>query len=499
MNATPAGRREALLAQVRAKEALARRKVERPLDFVPWLTFQVDVFRACPGSKRLLVRAGNQALGKTTCGAAITIWRCLGASPFFPLPTRKIRALLIASTATQSVEIQRKIRDLLPPGEVDWTKTHFDDRVGFGANRPMIFFKNGSTLRIATNDQGPRALQGGTYDFIWIDEVPSAEVLREAERRLLITGGPLLLTLTPINADATHVEKLVESGAFVEVHGRLTVENLTVERTGLPRLLADGTVCDEAWIKEQRRIVPDQWAPILLDGEWRVVGLGAFFREVFDRAFHVSDVAQLDPSQGDIRWHLGVDYASAERAGLVATLVQVQHTPGDAENIGKEWIIVHDCIVLPGISTVAQLADEVVGMLARHGLRWRDLRTAYGDNPVTGQKGDYKSNLDFARRVAHRIRIPHTSLRPPMLNAKEGRASGGSKSAGERYINELLVSRRLILRSAAMQIVEALETYEENDKLHPAKDKIDSLRYALKDYVFSSSNPQGGIVLRISR
>lgn len=498
MNVATGGRRERLLAQVRAREALARRRGERPLDFIPWLTFQVDLFRACASSKRLLARAGNQALGKTTAGAAITIWRCLGSSPFFPLPSRKIRALLIASTATQSVEIQRKIRDLLPPGEVDWSKTHFDDRVGFGANRPMIFFRNGSTLRIATNDQGPRALQGGTYDFIWIDEVPSAEVLREAERRLLITGGPLLLTLTPINADATHIEKQVESGAFVEVHGRLTVENLTVERTGQPRLLADGTVCDAAWIAEQRRIVPDQWAPILLDGEWRVSGLGAFYSKVFDRAVHVSDRVQLDPLDGEIRWHLGIDYASADRpAGSVVTLVQVQSIKGLPGEPNKEWVVVEDCVALPGTATVAMLVDDTLAMLSRAGLKWHNLHTVYGDNPVRN-KHEWNGNLNFLKHLAIRLRTAQPAIRPMILNAKEGQVSAGSRSAGAQYLYELVASKRLIVRTKAQPQIEMFEEWIFK-RDHPATDRNDSLRYALKDYVFSTSNPHAGLVLRMRR
>lgn len=496
MNVATGGRRERLLAQVRAREALAKRKRERPLDFVRWLKPQGQVLSHT--SKRLLYRGGNQFVGKTTVGAAELIWRCLGKHPRKKVRPGPIFAYVVVSTAKQGRAIQRKVRALLPDDEVDWTLTQYNAKTGFGANEPTLIFKNGSVVRFLTTQQGALVIQGDTLHYVWIDELCTPEVYRELERRVLMENGDLLLTLTPINRPAEWLSEMVAKGLVDEVHVRLTVEALTHE-DGRLRTLEDGTVLDQAWIDEQRRIVPAQWAPIILDGEWRVVGLGAFFREVFDRAVHVSDVAQLDPSQGDIRWHLGVDYASAERAGLVATLVQVQHAPGDTETPGKEWVIVHDCIVLPGISTVAQLADEVVVMLGRHGLRWRDLRSAYGDNPVTGQKGDYKSNLDFARRVAHRIRIPHTSLRPPMLNAKEGRASGGSKSAGERYLNELLVSRRLVLRSAAMQIVEALETYEENNKLHPSKDKIDSLRYALKDYVFSSSNPHGGTILRISR
>lgn len=493
-----ADRRGVLLAQLRAREALARRKAARPLDFMPWLAFQVDVFRACVDSNRLVVRAGNQALGKTTAGAAITIWRCLGHCPFFPVAQKKIRAILIASTAGQSVDIQRKIKDLLPPDEVDWTKTHFDDRVGFGANRPLIIFKNGSTLRIATNDQGPRAVQGGTFDFAWIDEVPSAEMLREVERRLLTTGGPLLLTLTPINADSTHVEALVESGAYAEVHGRLTVENLTVARTGLPRVLEGGVRCDEAWVANQRKMMSPQWAPILLDGEWRVAGLGAYFSTVFDRAVHVSDRVQLDPLDGEVRWHLGIDYASADRpAGSVVTLVQVQSVKGLPGEPDKQWVIVEDCVALPGTATVAMLVDDTLAMLNRAGLKWHNIHTVYGDNPVRN-KHEWNGNLNFLKHLAIRLRTAQPAIRPMILNAKEGQISAGSRSAGVQYLYELVASKRLIVRTKAAPQIEMFEEWIFK-RDHPATDRNDSLRYALKDYVFSTSNPHAGLVLRMRR
>lgn len=493
-----AGRRESLLAQVRAREALARRKAARPLDYLPWLRFQCDVFRACARSKRLLARAGNQTLGKTTAGIAVMLWRCLGFSPYFPVRPAPCRALLIASTATQSLEIQRKIFELLPRDEIDWRLTHYDDRVGFGANRPRIAFLNGSSIRIATNDAGPRSFQGGTYDFIWIDEVPSPAVLRAAERRLLVSGGPLLLTLTPVDADASHVEALVEKGVYHEVQGRLIVENLIVEKTGLPRVLGDGTVCDQTWIDEERRAISSQWAPILLDGEWRVSGVGAYYAEVFDRAVHVSDRVQLDPLDGEIRWHLGIDYASADRpAGSVATLVQVQTMKGQPGEPDKQWVVVEDCVALPGTATVAMLVDDTLAMLARAGLNWRSLHTVYGDNPVRG-KHEWKGNQNFLKFLAIRQRKAQEAIRPRILNAKEGQMSAGSRSAGVQYLYDLVASKRLVVRSKATAQIEMFEEWIFK-KDHPAGDRNDSLRYALKDYVFSSDNPYARTVLRLGR
>lgn len=496
--------RAEMLARLRAKRELDRRRAARPLNYVPWLVFQTEAFAAAETSKRLVVRAGNQALGKTYAGAAITIWRCLGLPPLphagCPRRTRRTRALLVASTATQSVDIQKKIRELLPPDEVDWTKTHFDDRVGFGANRPMIFFKNGSTIRVATNDQGPRALQGGTYDFVWIDEVPSPEVLREAERRLLTTGGPLLLTLTPINKDASHIEDLITAGIYAEVHGRLTVENLMVAATGEQRVMEDGTPYDEAWIAHQRKITPAEIAPVTLDGEWRTLAIGKYFSKVFNRGTHVRADAFLDPVDGPIRWHLGMDYASADRDdGLVAVLAQVQQVTIDPIAPKEDHIIVVDAVVLPGVATMQVFAGEVVDMLRRSGLSWRNLHSAYGDNPVKAQT-EYKSNYDFIARLALRLQVDKNSIRPHLLGAKDGVMAAGMPDAGVRYLHELMAQQRLIFHPAAEKIIQAIEEYTHNDKFHPTKDRVDALRYALKDYIKSPTNPHSGVVrVRVGR
>jgi phage terminase large subunit-like protein len=496
VNVATGGRRERLLAQVRAREALARRRVERPLDFVRWLRPQGEVLRHT--SKRLLYRGGNQVAGKTTVGAAELIWRCLGKHPRKRVRQGPIIAVVVVSTAKQGRAIQRKVRALLPDAEVDWDLTQYNVKSGFGANEPTIVFKNGSLVRFLTTEQGAVVIQGDTLHYVWIDETCTPEVFRELERRVLMQNGDIILTLTPINRPAEWVAEKVEQGLLDEIHVRLTIDALTHE-DGRLRTLEDGTVLDQAWIDEQRRIVPAQWAPIILDGEWRVIGLGAFFT-AFDRAVHVSDTAQLDADQGQIRWHLGVDYATVDREGLVAILVKAQHFPETKESPGKQWIILEDCVVLPGISTIAQFIDEVVSMLQRNGLRWRDIKTAYGDNPVESKgAGGYKSNLDFMRRLAHRLQVAEDGLRPRLHNAKEGRASGGSVDAGLRYLHDLMVSHRLIVRNRALPVIEAFEQYIQGDKLQAAKDIVDAVRYSLKDYIESRDNPYSGVVLRLRR
>jgi hypothetical protein len=229
------------------------------------------------------------------------------------------------------------------------------------------------------------------------------------------------------------------------------------------------------WAKE-----PASWAGITLDGLWEMRPQGAWFAPIWSAASHVSDSAMLD---GESYWHLGIDYASADRPqGLVAVLVRVEPTRGDAGR-QSESIIVEDLVSLPGSATVTMFAVEIVKMLKRNGLQWRNLRTVYGDNPVQGRH-EYKGNYDLTRRLALELQVAQTGISPRILGAKE-RMSGGSRDTGCRYLYEAMASQRLVVRSRCKVLIEAIESWDYTAQ-HPAKDRIDALRYALKDYIFPS-------------
>lgn len=457
---------------------LARRRAASPLDYFRWLVPQ-HAWLCLPGDK--LYRAGNQALGKSTAALAEVIWRCLGTHPHYPTPAPPIQVIVCSLNQAQSISIQGKFFDLLPAGALA-EDCEYNAKTGFGANRPMTTFACGSTIRWVTDDQGPRAVAGATVDVVLVDEPCSPEMMRELRKRLLVRGGTLLMSLTPINGPVEHIREAVEKGLIPEVHAELTVENLRHADDGTIRTLADGTLCDESWISEMWRKEPASWAGITLNGLWEVKPEGAWFAPIWDTAKHVSDRHRVTPA---IRWHLGIDYASADRPhGLVAVLVGVE----PASEAGHETIIVEDMVSLPGTATVTMLAQDIMRMLTRNGLRWRDIKTVYGDNPVKGRH-EYVGNLDLSRRLCHEMRIAQTGLSPRIMGAKE-QTSGGSRDTGCRYLYEAMASSRLVVRSRCGLLVDAIETWDYT-ATHPAKDRIDAVRYALKDYIF----PQG----RVSR
>jgi hypothetical protein len=453
---------------------LARRRAASPLDYFRWLVPQ-DRWLRLPGDK--LYRAGNQALGKSTAALAEVIWRCLGTHPYYATKAPPIEVIVCSLNQAQSISIQGKFHALLPADVLD-PECEYNVKTGFGANRPMTRFRNGSTIRWVTDDQGPRAVAGATVDVVLVDEPCSPEMMRELRKRLLVKAGVLLMSLTPINGPVEHIRAAVESGLIPEVHAELTEANLRHVDTGEIRTLEDGTVCDDAWIAEMWRKEPAIWAGITLNGLWEVRPEGAYFAPVWDAAKHVSDRARLD---GETRWHLGIDYAAADRPqGLVAVLALVESSKSETGH-AVESVIVEDMVSLPGTATVTMFAQDIIRMLARNGLQWRHLRTVYGDNPVQGRH-EYKGNYDLTRRLAHELKIAQNGLSPRIMGAKE-KMRGGSRDTGCRYLYEAMASGRLVVRSRCAPLVEAIETWDYT-VAHPAKDRVDALRYALKDYVF---------------
>lgn len=437
-----------------------------------------------------LFRAGNQAIGKSTAALAEVVWRCQGKHPFHPTKAPPIQVILCCTTAKQSLAIQRKLHAFLPHDEIDWTATRYDKKNGFGANTPMVVWKNGSTILFATSEAGPSSVQGSSVDYVAIDELPTEEMYAELERRILMTGGQMGLSLTPVNNPARWLEELVGKGAVEEEYAPLLIENCSYD-DGSPRVLPDGTVCDQAWIDQQWKITPAAVADVRLNGAWESKPVGAYFGPIWNVAAHVNDRAQFDPDEGEALWYIGIDYASADRPmGLVASLVRVQVSK-DEEGVQREYIIVEDMVALPGTATMDMFAADILAMLTRNGIRWRDLKAVYGDNPVK-TRFEFKSNLDLTRKLTRRLKIAQSALQPKILGAKEGRASSGTRDTGCRYLYEAIATNRFLVRSRCKPMIEAIETWDYGNQ-HPAKDRIDTLRYALKDYVFSTrSNPHAG-------
>jgi len=457
-----------------------------PLRWIRWTPPQDAIHRL--QAKRKLFRAGNQ-LGKSWSALAEVIWRATGTHPHYETKAPPIEAWVVCTSWSQAVAIMGKFHFLCPAGMVDVAaSSRYTSRNGYGKDNPACVFKNGSVVRFKTTKQGPTALQGATLDYVLIDEPTTPEIYRELDRRLTRTGGSLCLSLTPVNIDCSWIEQAVEEGVISEVHALLTAENLTpVPRptdtfTPEPFREEDGTLMDADWIKDQWRKVPSAFAPVVLDGEWNIRPEGVFF-DIFDPRVHVSSEVRLDAQRGQVRWCLGIDYAAANRDhGQVAVLTQVQQIKDD-KGRSEEVIFVRDCVVVSGVMTNKQFARLILDMLDAHGIVWSDIDEVYGDNPVQSRYG-YRSNIETGKALARHMGIGYRALQPRLKNVKDGAAAAGMVMAGCRYLYERLAEGRFMVHPRALPVIEAMQTWD-LDTRHPAKDRIDAVRYALKGYIFA--------------
>lgn len=477
-------------AALAASRRLNRIAEANPLRWVQWTPPQQNFLTL--DAKRKLFRAGNQ-FGKTWGVLADAIWIGGKCHPYQAPRPGPLEIWVVCTSWSQSVAIMRKFNQLCPADFIDAkASSNFSIRSGYGKDNPAVVFKDGTIYRFRTTNQGPEALQGSTIDHVVVDEPTSPEIYRELDRRVMRNGGTISLSATPVNRDCTWLRELVDLGAISEVHAKLTVENLIPVGERLPMQLLDGTRMDQEWIDEQWRTTPALFAPVILDGEWDTRPEGVFFDQ-FDRAKHVNGDARLDPRLGEVRWVLGIDYAAANREyGQTAALLQVQQSV-DAHGRKREAILVVDEVVMPGVATNGRFADRVVNMLQRHGLHWRDIYLAHGDNPVVS-RWVTKSNIETMRAVAKRLGVSQRSLQPRLQSAKEGRASAGMVDAGCRFIYGAMVDECFLIHPRCELMIEAFETWD-YDRHHPAKDRIDAVRYALKPWIFPRGRTRGAQLL----
>jgi phage terminase large subunit-like protein len=477
-----------LHAILRDLEALRSRIEAAPLEHIRWTPPQ-NTWLTSPAPRKLL-RAGNQ-LGKTWSAMAEVIYRATGTHPHYATHKPPVEIWVVCTSWSQSVAIMRKFWDLVPRDVI--RPTRFDPRNGFGKDNPAVVFLNGSVVRFRTTNQGPEALAGATIHYVAVDEPCDEDIYRELDRRVLRNAGSIGITLTPINRPCGWLRELVEAGSIEEVHATLTVDNLTPTGASGPLRLLDGTPMDQDWIDLQRRLTPPSYAPVVLDGEWETRPFGVFF-SCFDRARHINGAVRLDPARGAIKWVLGIDYAAADRQyGQVGVLSQVQ-SYADDKGRRQELIYVVDHAAMPGVASSEQFASEVASMLTRNGLRWRELASVYGDNPIATRWVE-KSNLNTSRAMARELSIPLSALTPRILSAKDGSPSAGAMDTGCRYIYEGLAAGRIILHPRCEVLATGFEQWDYT-RDHPLKDILDAFRYSLKDFIFRYGSGHSGTVVR---
>ena len=478
-------------------------------------------FFACR-ARRVLFRTGNQIGGKTTAGCVIALWYATKRHPYRRIPSGPTLIAFICVNRAQSLAIQRKLWELAPkaslaPGQA------FHPTNGLNANNPALRFVDGSVIYVRTEEQGAKGMAGSTLHLVIYDEPPKTRQLySELERRLTRTGGPILLTMTPVNARVDWIREMAESGAIVDLHFRATPENCR---------LADGTVLtvpdpdtgdytpmDARWLASERAKINPVEEPVRIDGEWEFRAQGAIFSgwdsarmlvprlldsESGPTAWQDAQLAPQPPGQPPRRalgfeYVLGVDYGT-DSLRTSAVLCAVAHDPTADPRDTREtrvWVVAE--YVPTSATTVEMDADAILGMLSAQGLRWSDLSGVYGDKKLTDASGreTRKSNGMLAFQIAQRLGVGSSILRPLVLSAKRQPGVGrlgreGALWPSVHWINGLMMRGQLLVDAQCEHVQRAIETWDGTER-HKSKDALDGLRYALVTH-WAMARRRGGI------
>lgn len=165
-------------------------------------------------AKGRLYIGGNRS-GKTTGGVVEGIWRLTGKHPtakppFIATPERPIRGRVVG------VDFLNGIEKIILPEYARWTPAS-ELRGGswesaWSARLKTLYFENGSTVEFMSYDQDIDKFAGTSRDFIHYDEEPPEDVWKECNARLIDTGGPWWMTMTPVEGMTWIYDKIYLPG-----------------------------------------------------------------------------------------------------------------------------------------------------------------------------------------------------------------------------------------------------------------------------------------------
>lgn len=475
---------------VELERELARRREADPLSRMSWLPAQVAYL--CDTAKRKDLRAGNQGQGKTTVGAADTIWRGLGRHPFRPVPPAPTAQWILSPTERSSGICQRKLWELLPKGELAPGSPRYDYRKGaFEGKYPKVMLRNGSWIEFRWGGGDVLNLASERLHHAWIDEPPENErVFNEVQKRVLRTNGDISLTLTPVNRPVDWLRKRVEDGLVRDLHYLLTPEHLVFAAgplSGRRMTLEDGTPCDGDWIARLIAETSDQEVPVVIHGEWEFRQEGAYLAKVWRPELMIME----HPPDHDYECEVGIDFG--DRPGKQIILdIRVADSAGVG---GHPYVFVNDeYIGRSGHETPEDDARGLLAMLARNRVAWSEVRGASADRAHKAGRADRKSAQELQRALAGLLGLADwRSLSPPVRVAKRGAGRGaGSLVTRSRWLHAQMARGNVAIHPRCARLIEAIPKYtpwKDNDW----KDPIDALVYGLDRYIYAGVMRAGGV------
>ena len=460
---------------VAVEREIARRREAAPLDTMSWLPGQLAFLME--RHKRKLFRSGNQAQGKTTAGAAETLYRAIGRHPYKPVPPAPTFQWAICSTDQQSGIVQRKVwelapKDMVAPGSV------YDERKGaFLGKYPSLRLTNGSWIGFRTGGGDTTNLASEKLHHAWFDEPPESErVFNEVQKRLLRTNGDLSMTFTPVNRPVAYIRKMAEDGKILDLHYDLRPEHLRFT-DGRTMRLDDGTPMDSEWIEGLIAETSDMEVPVVIHGGWEFRIEGAYFAKVWNPA----QMMRAQPPRGSYEELLGIDFGDRPGKQIVEYLMVDErggtrgypHVHAADEYVGDS-----------GRETNEDDARHVLAMLKRHRTKWADLKAASADRAHRAGRSDEKSAAALARAIALELGVEPRELVPPITVAKRGEGRGGGSVLHRwRWLHGQMARGNLTVHPRCKRLVDALPKASPwSDDEH--KDPVDGLAYGVDRYTY---------------
>ena len=440
-----------------------------PLKFARFTPAQEEFLRCT--NKFYLLRGGNQ-IGKSFVGAAEVIYRALGKHPYKPVSTPPVQIWVICHSWSQSVEIQKRIWDLLPKDEIT-DDVSFSPAKGFrGAGTPVITMKNGSLIRIKTTQQtggsskGTIALASGTIDFCLVDEPCNPLVWSELVGRVLRKRGQIAMTMTPVGVDCSHIKKLCDDGIMVDIQAPLNLQNVT------PRDCKPLLSKDELEEIERSYMAFDR--DIRMTGSWEgYTPHGVIFAD-----FKAEHISKAPPPNGHYQYCVGIDHGSQDGAQF-AVLIAVRIPDPHVKSSDNDYYLYVLDEYTSGAAKATIHAKGILAMLQRNRLKPNDIYRWIGDRPHRGAKyGSRMSNKMLRAAFAHILQYPqgkgftiHTAYKPSF-----------SVYYGVRVLNELIQKDNFQIHPRCQALTKSLKSWAitKTGKLadNQYKHGIDALRYA---------------------
>lgn len=416
--------------------------------------------------ERFLAWIGGNSLGKTYGHAFDTVHYARGTHPFRKVPTGPRKLMLAGFSFAQMDPLMEKLWSMLPKGEIH-PKLYYAPGQGIkGFKERVIPFiagpGKGTTIHLATYEQGPARIMGFQGHRFGMDEPPPGRVYAEARPRLNFYRGEMRLTMTPTpeSPPLEYLEEEIQLGKVKPMQTSYNEANITVRGGLIPFPWKRQVDIDE----DIAGYLPDE-RPMREHGDFHPLVGGRWLERVTDENF-------TDAKLPRGSWFLCVAVDHGTRPGRQSATFAAANAAGDF------WLI--DEAHTGTVTTIDEDAANIAAMLERNGFRWEEIDHWVGDRATEKSFwGSAKSNKDLQQALAAFYGMSAREAATRGMRFTTIFKNSGSLRRGCALINTLAYRKRLHIRNACKGFKKFVKEWK-GDVQDEIKDPGDSGRYCIE-------------------